>query len=319
MNQFKNIFIAILILLSFKSYAQLDTAKLPPLIMGMPRFVHAVPVQSIANIMARYEDSLIYYVDSITVAMDEDTRMEGNVLLIKTMKNMFKQKNSFGYPFNKFKQRINIIQAQDKSFRIFNWDLLRQNGTMRYYAVVQFANGNVFPLIDVSDQVVRQQEDTILTENKWFGVSLYNIIERRTATANYYFLLGVNEGNMQSTKKVVECMTIKNDKVIFGAPVFESIVKAKGKPCNRFVAEYDKRSRIGLNWDNEKQMIIFDHLESSIGDNAKRYSFVPDGTYDGLRWNDRGWKLISNAIQILQLQDGQAPEGTPVQGKEIKH
>jgi hypothetical protein len=288
--------------------AQLDTSRLPILILGEPRFVHYVPVKTIANIMDRYEDSLIYFADSITVGLDEDARNGGNIMLIKTIKNMLKQNNSFNFPFSRFKQRINILQPKDNAFKIFNWDVVKQNGNSRYYSVIQFADGSIFPLIDISDQIIRQQEDSILTDNKWFGVSLYNIIERKIGNETVYFFLGINDGGYNSTKKIVECVKIKNKKITFGAPVFESMVRGNGKICNRFVAEYDRKSRIGLNWDNEKQMIVYDHLESSIGDNAKRYSFVPDGTYDALKWTGAGWRIVQNAVQILQLQDGQAPD-----------
>ena len=59
-------------------------------------------------------------------------------------------------------------------------------------------------------------------------------------------------------------------------------------------------------------MIVYDHCESSVGDNNKKNTFVPDGTYDGLVWDGRYWVQKNDVIQIQTLPAGQAPIDNPI-------
>ncbi|GBL34936.1 hypothetical protein EMGBS15_05310 [Filimonas sp.] len=73
------------------------------------------------------------------------------------------------------------------------------------------------------------------------------------------------------------------------------------------VLEYEKGAKVSMNYDNETQQIIFDHCESQIGDPAKKYTYIPDGTYDGLAWDGNQWIMNENVVQITILKDGEAP------------
>jgi hypothetical protein len=95
--------------------------------------------------------------------------------------------------------------------------------------------------------------------------------------------------------------------------------KGSGKVCQRFIAEFQKGSKIKLNWDAEQNMIVYDHLESNIGDNAKRYSFVSDGTYDGLKWNGKYWRIVPNAIKFVTAPENYSkPVDEKIPSKVIK-
>jgi hypothetical protein len=272
------------------------------------RPIHWQDPKTITNPMQLYEDSLMYFADSLYYTSDISKRELGNNAFIKIMRGMLKQPNSFSYPFDTLQTKIAIVQPKNKAFRIYQWEMINAEGLSRYYGVIQLPNGKINPLIDVSTQVTKQMEDTILTNARWFGAIYYNVLEQPTAAGTVYFLLGLNASNTNSERKIVECMRIDNNgEVSFGAPMFQSMVSKTPKICNRFIAEYQKDSHITLNWDNEQGMIIYDHLESTIGDNAKRYTFVSDGTYDGLRWNGKQWLIVPNAVQITNTPDGLAP------------
>jgi hypothetical protein len=294
-----------LLLISNIAVAQRDTANMPIIIDEAPRTVHSKPVAQIDNIMEVYEDSLIYYADSIAIALEEEERNQANLRLIKIMKGALKLPESYNHSFTRLGKRINVISPTDKSFKIINWEVPKQVGTSRYYAVIQFSNGQVYPLIDISDLIPRQQEDTVLTENRWFGALYYNIITQNVNGKPTYFMLGYNHSMYSSNKKIVECVQIdaKNNTVQFGAPVFNSLTRKNNK-CKRFVLEYDQMSKVSLNYDATRQTIIYDHLESTTGDNAKRSTFVPDGTYDGLTWTGKEWRINTNIVNINTLKDG---------------
>jgi hypothetical protein len=73
------------------------------------------------------------------------------------------------------------------------------------------------------------------------------------------------------------------------------------------VIEYEKGAKVSMNYDTETKQIIFDHCESQIGDPAKKYTYIPDGTYDGLEWDGNQWVMHENVVQITILKDGEAP------------
>jgi hypothetical protein len=301
------LFCTVFCLLQLSAQGQVDEKGLPLLVEGVIRKVHQVPVMQIKDPLAVYEDSLIYYADSLGLGKDDEAKLAAAQYMIKLMKPVLNARSSFSYPFTRLRERMNIIEDKSRRFRIYNWDYMRDGGTARYYAVIQFASGKYYPLVDISDQVHRQQEDTVLANRQWFGASYYNLIEQASDKGPIYFLLGYNQSAATSRRKVLDCMTIIGDSAVkFGAPVFENSVQ-RGKLVNRFVLEYNPLSVVGFNWDLEKRMIVFDHLESNIGDLKKKYTYIPDGTYDGLEWNGKQWRMVNNVVRFIERGDGQAP------------
>jgi hypothetical protein len=296
---------------TYNTPAALDKANRP---------IHWEDPKTITNKMKLYEDSLVYFIDSVYYTSNYDNRVAGNYAFMKLMKGMLKQPNSFAYPFDSLDKKINIIIPKDKAFKIYQWELITKEGQSRYFGVLQMPNGTFKPMIDVSAQVEAKKEDTVLTDTRWYGASYYNILDiGRVGNSTAYFLIGANKSGTNSEKKVVECLTFdKNNNLVFGAPVFQSMVHKQPKIVNRFIAEYQLESHITLNYKPEENMIIYDHLESVIGDNAKRYTFVSDGTYDGLRWNGKTWTIIPNAVQVVPTAEGKAPIVTEAsQRKEL--
>ncbi len=308
----RKILIIVLTINSFLAIAQeneLDiSAKLGLNNVGRP--IHFEDPTKL-SVMQRYEDSLSYFVDSITYTQNFTARKDGNIAFIKIIKNMLKQPACFAYPFDSLKNSFNILNSPDGKFRIYNWMVYNEIDMPRYYGVIQLENGKLLPMVDVNDQILRQQEDSVLKDGKWFGALYYNIIAQKIKNSTVYFLMGFNGTSDKSDKKIVEALQFDgNGNLQFGMPIFESMVGNKmsnGKVVNRFIAEYQKNSKIRLNWDAEQNMIVYDHLESSIGDNAKRYTFVSDGTYDGLKFNGRVWQIVPNAIPFVNTPDGSLP------------
>ena len=106
-------------------------------------------------------------------------------------------------------------------------------------------------------------------------------------------------------------LTIDEHGIKFGAPIFGyPSENFPGKPVNRFVLEYKKGVQVGMNWDAERNAIVFDYLVSQINDPHRKYTFVPSGQYDGFRWGSGVWNYVRDLIPITILQDGQAPDGS---------
>ncbi len=103
-------------------------------------------------------------------------------------------------------------------------------------------------------------------------------------------------------------MTIDERGVTFGAPIFGiSSENFPGRRVNRFVLEYKKEVHVGMNWDEERKVIIFDNLVSQVNDPNRKYTYVPSGQYDGLRWDNEMWNYVQDLVPVAILKDGQAP------------
>jgi hypothetical protein len=63
-------------------------------------------------------------------------------------------------------------------------------------------------------------------------------------------------------------------------------------------------------------MIIFDHLISESNEPAKKYTYIPDGDYEGFKWVNGKWQHIEKVFN-QKLEDGQAPVVKPVTEKKL--
>ncbi|MCC7030962.1 MAG: hypothetical protein IT257_11710 [Chitinophagaceae bacterium] len=259
------------------------------------------------------EDSLVYFADSMYYSAFPENKTDACYKFIKTIRAAINIPNSFSYAFPKLRESIVILESPDKAFRIYNWEIIKSDVEKRYYGAMQLQNGSFFPLIDVSDQIVRGIEDSILMNSRWMGALYYNIIQKEIAGEKLYFLLGWNGASTNSEKKIVEAFGFNSKgQAVFGAPLFNTLDRGQRKTPNRFLVEYQKGAKLSLNFDTQTDQIIFDHCESQIGDPVKKFTYIPDGTYDGLKWDGSKWNMYENVVQINFLEQGAAPVEKPI-------
>ena len=75
--------------------------------------------------------------------------------------------------------------------------------------------------------------------------------------------------------------------------------------------EYKKDAAPRLTFDNEMNMIIFEHLISQTGEVQKKYTYIPDGDYEGLIWKDGKWIHIQKVF-TQKAAEGQEPVPAPI-------
>lgn len=273
-----------------------------------------------------YEDSLRVLGDSLVRGEQEYIRKQAGYEFIRKLVKALQIKGSYDYPFQSLVhedslQIISIIQPEDKSFRIFNWALAKDNGSYRYFGAIQMKSKkslklkeNFFPLFDYSDFLKKDIiMDTVLNDSCWWGAVYYNIVSKKVQGRNYYFLFGWHGQNLLSTKKIVEVLYFDKGNPQFGSPMFEviadTLINAK-KLQNRFILEYKRTAGVALNYDLNFQKIIFDHLVSEVKAPELKYTYIPDGTYEGFEFKNGKWQSIDN-IPYIKLKDGQSPRPLP--------
>lgn len=283
--------------------------------LGMGSLTHA---QDSSRILEQLEEELAGWADSMYNAMDPTERDGYNERFIRGLVQALKEPNSFQYPFEKLTEHINILYPDDRSFRIFNWALAPTPVTRRYYGAIQKAGEELqlYPLIDYSNQMKEEIESMVLRDGKWFGVLYYRILTNDWNGQKMYTLLGLNASSPISNIKVAEPMIFEETGPVFGAPVFN--IRSTENPeqrIHRFHIEYKKEVSASMNWDDEMKLIYFDLLESSVNDPHRKYTYVPTGQIDGLRWNRGVWNYVHDLIPIDPRTDGNAPAPIPIKEK----
>ena len=137
----------------------------------------------------------------------------------------------------------------------------------------------------------------------------YRIVEKEFNGKKYYTLFGYDENDDRTTKKWLDVMWFdENEKPVFGKQgAFSFAQDSLPKPAsNRFLLEYKKDGRARVQYDEEMDMIIFDHLVSETSEPGKKYTLIPDGDYEGFKWQYGQWQH-SDKVFNFKLEDGQAP------------
>lgn len=256
------------------------------------------------------EDSLVATSDSMYDAFIPDTRLQYSERFVRQLVRALKIPGSYYYPFDSLKKQINIMYPEDNAFRIFNWEITPSNITRRYYGAIQMPGEQLklYGLLDYSEQIGKGAEDSILTGGKWFGALYYRIMLHEVQGQKVYTLFGKNCSAQLTDRKVLDPMTFDAHGVRFGAPIF-GVASASNprKRVNRFILEYKKNVQASMNWDSERNVIIFDRLVSLTNDPGRKYTFAPSGGYDGLRWVNETWTYLQDLIPITILKNGEAP------------
>lgn len=276
-------------------------------------FSNSLPAQHISTadkkILQKKEDSLKVFAFKILNGRNAEDRFAADSQFTKTFVRALQIKNSFYYPFDSLVSIAKVIPS-DSSFKIFTWQLPINGDMVRQHGAIQMKTNDgslkLFPLIDKTD-LIQNIEDTVTSNRAWIGALYYMIIEEKSFGKKFYTLLGFDDNNMSSDRKFIEVLTFKNGEPVFGGPFFSfpdnNLLHKKG--TSRYVMEYKKNAAPRLTFDKEMDIIIFEHLISQTGEVQKKYTYIPDGDYEGLKWKDGKWVYIEKVFNQV------TPEGKP--------
>ncbi|HEY5462459.1 MAG TPA: hypothetical protein VIJ95_04320 [Hanamia sp.] len=260
------------------------------------------------------EDSLKLFAEQIIQGRNEEDRFEADSQFTRVFVRTLQIKNSFYYPFDSLISIAQVIPT-DSAFRIFTWQLVINGDIIRQHGAIQMRTEDgslkLFPLIDKSDQIVNIN-DTITSNLAWIGALYYKIIEEKSFGKTFYTLLGFDDNNLSSDRKIIEILTFKDGRPVFGGPYFS--FQDNGlhqKSIARYIMEYKKNAGPRLNYDKDMKIIIYEHLISETGEPKKKYTYIPDGDYEGLKWRDGKWIHIEKVFNQI-TPEGQEPVPEPI-------
>ena len=246
--------------------------------------------------LSAWQDSLKTISYQIYNNNSEPERYNASYTFIKTLVSALKTPNSFNFHFDSL-QAISIQSPPDRKFRIFSWHVMNNDGSYRYYGTIQINNPEgkleMFPLFDFTHGI-KNAADTVTNNEKWYGAQYYRIVP---VTSNvrtpYYILLGWKGNTIKSTKKLIEILHFKNDKPVFGMPVFDGDKNNPEK--KRVIFEYTRQASMVLNYDPKTAMIVFDHLAPPDPKLEGKYDlYGPDFSYDGYKIQNGRLQFVSD-------------------------
>lgn len=244
------------------------------------------------------QDTLKHLSDSIVLSRDANVRLRASQSFIRTLVRALKTEGSYNYPFDSLKRTV-ILNAPDKKFRIFNWSVMLDDETYRYYGTIQMNDPkklSMFPLIDYSDKIVNT--DTVTSNEKWYGALYYKIVQKK----KFYYLFGWDGNDAESNKKLLDVLWFDSkSKPRFGAAHFNALQDGRKKTTKRFILQYREEASVTLNYDPDSKMIIFDHLIPPNDKATGMFEFyIPDGSYDAFEYKSGKWQLKENIWRSTQ-------------------
>jgi hypothetical protein len=278
-------------------------------------FLASAQSRSDILLLQKKEDSLQVLASKMINAMDGNDRYQASVRLIPGLVSALRVPHSFRFPFDSLHE-ISIQYAPDSSFRIFTWAITVNNMDYRFYGALQMrtADGRLklFPFFDNSQ--FTHDLDTITSNKAWIGALYYKILRTSYGGKTYYTLLGWHGYDFRSNQKLLDVLTFKKGKPVFGAPLFNFTHDSiPGKILNRFFLIYKRDGNASMNYDPDMQMIVFDHLTSLNGKPEEKYTLVPDGTYEGFKWEKGYWMHVSKVYHTVSAKP---PLPAPLQFKK---
>ena len=273
--------------------------------------------------LQKWEDSLKQYSLQILEGKNASDRFTADSIFTKIFVRALINKNSFYYSFDSL-ESISKIFAPDSSFKIFTWQMVINENMIRQHGAIQMKTTDgslqLFPLIDKSDIIINQA-DTIADNKAWMGAIYYKIIPTKNGNQHFYTLLGYDENNIRSTKKIIETLEFRNGEPIFGAHLFSFAEDVTSQPAlSRYIIEYKKNTGARLIYDAQLGMIIFEHLESESSEPTKKWTFIPDGDYEGFKWKNGKWMHVNKVFNQV-TPEGKEPIPNPIKdvnGKTIE-
>ncbi len=209
----------------------------------------------------------------------------------------------------------------DDEVRIFTWQM--PDSTYSYVrfglVVASTRKGFVVTRLDDATKNISQPEFKILKADEWYGAIYYKLIPVKKGRNVMYTLLGYAPGN-DINQKIIDVLQVDGrGRPKFGSRIFKIdhfMDKTLRKPPMRLILSYGGDYAASVRWNEEKEMIIMDHL-SPPDDRLKGVyrMYGPDMSYDGLVWDDDWWNLETevkfNSGQDIKIVPPNKPTDLP--------
>jgi hypothetical protein len=187
------------------------------------------------------------------------------------------------------------ITSPDNRLKIINWNLILRSGSNKYFLYLiskgEKGKGNRIYELTGEHQDKPVRTDVRYTSENWYGALYYAIQPFRKDKQIYYLLLGIDVGNSQVSRKIIEVLSFTDGgDIVFGLECF----KKENEIRSREVLEYFSEGVMTLRI-HSKKMVVFDHLVK-FQDTQKNSadSYGAEYTFDSYIYRKGFWQFIRN-------------------------
>lgn len=240
--------------------------------------------------------------NALSAATTDVQRDSINSELKKRMRAMLDIDEAFGRNYDSLP--MSRVDAPDQRFRLFTWNVPRENGTHLFEGFLLVNEPKVQTLFELRDMshAIPAPEVPELGAEKWYGALYYEVVPVTKGGTTYYTLLGWKGHDRIETRKVIEVLSFKGGKPRFGAPLFGTSGR---KRIMRRVFGYSFQASMMLRYEPSIKAIVFDHLSPSRPDMAGQPAYYgPDMVQDAYFWYRGHWFFQSD----VDLRDPKRPK-----------
>lgn len=258
------------------------------------------------------EKELAFHADNMTNAIMAEHRQRSAESFDQLFNEAIALPNSFSYDFASIKW-ISNLKSPDGQFRILSWLVAGEDNVSTPYGYIQFADGRVQVLKD-DLQLTADTEYEMLDADTWLGAIYYKIM-RNGDKKDSYILMGYRQSSKFDKQKVLEVLTLKDNEIVFGDEVFvKPIEGSRDEVKTRILLTYSSDSNTTLNYNEQADMIVMDHLISRMGQQeGQGPTFYSDGSYIGYKYENGKYIYVD---RLFDQVSAVPPRPKPVLGKE---
>lgn len=246
-----------------------------------------------SSAMVEVEATVRQLIETVRTEKQEQVRVVASGELEELLQKTLEIEGSYTYNFNDL-EGISILQAPNKDFRIFSWQLYVDKNDYQYRGFIQKKDGTVYKLEDKSDEM-RGVEFSILKPENWYGALYYNMQAFQHEGQDCYLLFGLDTYGFFNRRKVLDILYFdESGRPRFGKTVLE-MKDGRGqlRQVKRMILEYSATVSVTLNYNKDLQKVVFDHLIYGSPVKGEMPTNVPDGSYSGMEMTKEGlWRYV---------------------------
>ncbi len=252
-----------------------------------------------------------HLVKRLKLATTDPQRDSINLRLKEAVRTVLESEDALTRPLDELP--LSRVDAPDGSFRLITWNIPYSDGHHGYEGFLLHTKGRGSALVELQDRsgTMDQPELPITNAERWYGALYYDVVQVKSGGRTYYTLLGWKGHSRVETRKVIEVLSFKGGRPVFGATLFGSGRDRKA----RVVFAYNFQVSMSLRGDQKAGRIIFSHLVPAKADQVGQYAFYgPDQSFDSYDWDKSKW-VFQRDIDVRDItRDGRpynAPPSTP--------
>ena len=235
-------------------------------------------------------NDLHFYSDVMVHADSELHRLRASGKFIKLFEKTLNEPNSFDYELESIPY-ISSVVAPDKTFKIYTFNILDGMDVSTDFGFIHHKNGSLFKL--TPEKYLDDIEFEELDHTRWVSGLYYHMIPFISKDSiQHYVLLGFSQTSKFNKRKVLDILSWKDGKPIFGKDLFVTTQEgSRDIRMNRRIYNYSADVSMLIQYNSEFNAIVIDHLmevKSRIPGSYEN-TRVPDGTYTSYSLKKGEW------------------------------